>query len=256
MQKTTPAPQSEAVLKTPRSSQRAIKSFTDLSGAIIDKDIDQFALLVRQGIDTWRTAGQLLVETCKRQPDIFRMIVARHPHISMSTLQTFAAIGRGEIWPPLLADSSMGARKLLECNYDLQKEYSEKPLKLAVSWKNGEIKTVEKKVSDLSRSEVAIVFDGAGGINNLDAQAWRLRTPAERVLAKPELITTPNMPPPAYAPPRLVNNEVGHFDIELQEDGTVTCSPCDKFANSQSVRLFSIGKRLKTKIVLYKQVSQ
>jgi hypothetical protein len=81
-----------------------------LKGAIIDSEIDAFVEQVNKGIGAWRQAGHILVELSKRQPDIFRLIMAKHPAINESTLQTFARIGRKEIWPPLIIDASLGAR--------------------------------------------------------------------------------------------------------------------------------------------------
>ena len=227
---------------------RCVKSFTDLSAAMLEKDIDKFAKLVRQGIDTWRTAGEVLVKLAATTPDIIKRITERYPHISQSTLDTFLRIGRNEIWPPLLCDSSYGAKRLLECNYDLQKEYSQKPIQVAVSWRNGEIKSVEKKVSALSRSEAAIVFDQRGGINNLEQQAFRLpgSTRMPVVQAKP-------VPPPIqYAAPRTVNVDIGYFSITVK-DGVATCVPCGRSTIAQPVRLQkSVNGDMSAPIVFYK----
>jgi hypothetical protein len=227
-----------------------IKSFTDLKGKLIEKEIDAFAEQVRKGIGCWREAGHILVELSKRQPDIFRLIQARHPEISESTLQTFARIGRKEIWPPLLVDSSMGARKLLECNYDVQKEYAEKPIKVAIAWNGNEIKTCERKVQDLSRAECFIVFDGQGGVNTIDQQAWRLRPEKSRPGAA-KVIDASAKEAPAYAPSRMVNVDIGYFSLVVDRDGKITCEPCGKSALAQPVRVIDAGNGLKSAIVLY-----
>ena len=230
------------------SDVRCVKSFGDLKEAVLEKDIDKFAKLVRQGIDTWRTAGQILVQLAASTPDIIKRITTRYPHISESTLDTFLRIGRNEIWPPLLVDSSYGAKRLLECNYDLQKEYAQKPIKVAVSWRDGEIKSVEKKVSDLSRSEAAIVFDQRGGINNLEQQAFRLpgssRTPAHT--------PAPVVAPIKYSAPRTVNVDIGYFSVTVK-DGIATCVPCGKSAIAQPVRVQkNVNGELSGTVVFYK----
>lgn len=214
------------------SDVRCVKSFTDLKEAVLEKDIDKFAKLVRQGIDTWRTAGQILVQLAASTPDIIKRITTRYPHISESTLDTFLRIGRNEIWPPLLVDSSYGAKRLLECNYDLQKEYAQKPIKVAVSWRDGEIKSVEKKVSDLSRSEAAIVFDQRGGINNLEQQAFRLPGSSR----SPVITVAPVVAPVKYSAPRTVNVDIGYFTVTIKGGG-ITIEPCGKSAIAQPVRV-------------------
>lgn len=187
------------------------------------------------------------------------MMQARHPQISTSLLQTMAAIGRNEIWPWLLLDSSIGARALLLCSYDLQKKYSEEPTEVVIAWDGQKMKTVKKKISELNRAEVARIFPGDGTMNDLDKQAWRLKTPSDRLqtLAKsgisPAVLAIKAEP---YSPPRLVNVEMGYFEIALQQDGKLQCKPCDKFSNAQPVRLMSIGKEWTTKIFLYKQTSK
>lgn len=231
------------------SDVRCVKSFGDLKEAVLEKDIDKFAKLVRQGIDTWRTAGQILVQLAASTPDIIKRITTRYPHISESTLDTFLRIGRNEIWPPLLVDSSYGAKRLLECNYDLQKEYAQKPIKVAVSWRDGEIKSVEKKVSDLSRSEAAIVFDQRGGINNLEQQAFRLpgssRTPTHT--------PAPVVAPIKYSAPKTVNVDIGYFKISIDGD-KIECEPCGRSAMAQPVRVIknADSRCFQAVVVLYK----
>ena len=220
---------------------------------MISKEIDEIAACIQKGIDNWRTAGNKLVELSKRQPDIFDRITARHPHISRDVLEVFARIGRKEIWPPLLMSNSLGAKKLLECNYDIQKELADKPIKVATHWKNNVIQHAEKRIHELSKAEVAMVFDGQGGVNNLDQQAWRLRNagkepePAKKVLG-------PKDPAPEYAPPRMVNVDIGYFSIVVAPDGAITCTPCGKSPMAQPVRVIPNGTGHKSAIVLcYKQ---
>lgn len=232
MQTTNPTETGEKGIPTDGGGVTTLKSFGDLKEAVIEKDIDKFAKLVRQGIDTWRTAGEVLVKLAASTPDIIKRITERYPHISQSTLDTFLRIGRNEIWPPLLCDSSYGAKRLLECNYDLQKEYAQKPIKVAVSWRNGEIKSIEKKVSDLSRSEAAVVFDQRGGINNLEQQAFRL--PGSTRMPIPQ--ANPMPPPIQYAAPKTVNVDVGYYTVTIK-DGEVIAEPCGKSSIAQPVRV-------------------
>lgn len=237
---------SKGVQASSRSST-AVKSFTDLKGALIEKEIDSFVEQVNKGIDAWRKAGQILVELSRRQPDIFRLIQARHPSISESVLQTFARIGREEIWPPLLVDASLGARKLLECSYAEQKEYAEKPIKVAIAWDGKTIKTKDVKVQELTKQECAVVFS-EGSINTLDQQAWRLRGGTHPGNNQPD------SPSQVYVAPRLTNVDIGYFSLVIQPDGTIKCEPCGKSTVAQPVRVLSNGQGYRSAVVvLYKQ---
>jgi len=248
MQTTNPTETGSTDIQTHARRASPIKSFTDLNGAIIDTEIDSFVEQVNKGIDAWRQAGHILVELSKRQPDIFRLIMAKHPAINESTLQTFARIGRKEIWPPLLVDSSIGARRLLECDYDTQKEYAEKPVKVVIAWNGKDIKTKEVPIQSLSRAECAVVFDGEGGMHTLDQQAWRVRPDKKPIEQK---TIAPNAPAPAYAAPRMVNVDIGYFSLVIQPDGTVKCDPCGKSPMAQPVRVIDNGKCYKSAVVIY-----
>lgn len=237
-------------IPTAGGSVKTLKSFDGLKEATTERDIDKFAELVRKGIDTWRTAGQVLVQLAAVTPDIVKRITDRYPHISESTLDTFLRIGRNEIWPPLLMDSSYGAKRLLECNYDIQKEYAQKSIQVATSWTNGEIKSVTRKVSDLSRSEAMIVFDARGGINNLEQQAFRLPGSFRSASLCPAV---PVAPPIKYTPPKTVNVNIGYFNMTVRGN-SVIYEPCGKSAMAQPVRVIknNVTGELSAVVVFYK----
>ena len=226
-----------------------VKSLAALGSAVLDSQIDKFALLVRQGIDTWRNAGKLLVEMTEKDPSAVARIKERSG-LSDAMIQTFARIGRNEIWPSLLADSSIGAQRLLACHYEDQKKYASEPIEVAYEWRGGNIKTFKRKVSELSRAECAIVFSDKGAVRTLEQQAFRLRSTApEKKLA--------DLDPRAEvknAAVRMVNVDIGYFSIVRKPDGTVTCEPCGKSPISQPVRLIPNGKGFESAIVVfYKQ---
>lgn len=226
--------------QAPCSGTTVVKSLAALGTAVLDSQIDKFALLVRQGIDTWRNAGKLLVEMTEKDPSAVARIKERSG-LSDAMIQTFARIGRNEIWPSLLADSSLGAQKLLACHYEDQKKYASEPIEVAYSWAGGKIKTVKRKVCDLSRAECAVVFSNNGKIHTLEQQAFRLRSPApEKKLA--------DLDPP---PVRMVNVDIGYFSVVQSPDGTVTCEPCGRSPVAQPVRVIPNGKGFKSAIVLY-----
>lgn len=227
-----------------------LKSFADLKEAQTLRQIHAFADQLRKGIDNWRTAGTILVELARSEPDIFKKIQAIYPQIATSTLETFMRIGRKEIWPPLLADSSFGARRLLECNYSLQKKYAEEPIEVATHWSGDKIRSVKKMVNQLTRSEAAIVFDGNGGINNLEQQAFRLPS-----AHRSPLPAAPVKAPMEYKAPRKKNVDLGYFSLTIHQDGTITCIPCGRSPIAQPVLVEAKAGDLKSAIVLcYKRV--
>ena len=229
---------------TIQRSATVIKRFAGLAVAVLDSQIDEFALMVRKGIDTWRTAGKLLIEMSSKDPSVVPRIRERSG-LSDSVIQTFCRIGRNEIWPPLLADNSLGAQKLLGCHYDDQMKYATEPIEVAIEWKGGKIKTAKLPVSKLSRFECAIVFAEDGKIRNLEQQAFRLREPEKK--------TTDNDPngEPVNKVVRMVNVDIGYFSVVQSPDGKVTCEPCGKSPVAQPVRVIPNGKGFRSAIVLY-----
>ena len=227
------------------SRPTVIKSLGGLASAVLDSHIDKFALLVRQGIDTWRNAGKLLVEMTEKDPSAVARIKERSG-LSDSMIQTFARIGRNEIWPHLLADSSLGAQRLLACNYDDQKKYASEPIQVAYEWKGGKIKTIARKVSELSRHECAIVFSEDNRIRTLEQQAFRLRDPNPK-----KAIDFDSKEAPTNQAVRMVNVDIGYYSVVMHPDGTVTQEPCGKSPIAQPVRLMPNGKGFKSAIVLY-----
>jgi hypothetical protein len=250
MQATNPDPEVAETAQVNGGGVTTLKSFGDLKEATTLKQIHTFADQIRKGIDSWRTAGSILVELARTETDIFKKIQAVHPNISTSTLETFMRIGRKEIWPPLLADSSYGARRLLECNYDLQKEYAEKPIDVAIEWSGDKIRSKKVRVSEMSRSEVSIVFDGSGGINNLEQQAFRLPAAFRSSKPMPVVVHDP-VKPITYRAPQKVNVDIGYFSLVIQPDGKIICEPCGKSPIAQPVRVDASAGGCKSAIVVY-----
>jgi hypothetical protein len=222
-----------------------IKSLSALGDAIKDGQIDEFALLVRKGIDTWRTAGKLLLDMTNKDPGAMKRIQERSG-LSHSVLMTFARIGRNEIWPPLLVDNSLGSQRLQQCNYDEQKKYAAEPIEVAIEWRGEKIKTAKRTISELSRYECGIVFSETGGIRTLEQQAFRLRNPSEKKVE--DLDARAEVKNQSV---RLVNVDIGYFSIVQKPDGSVTCEPCGKSPIAQPVCVSPNGQGFRSAIVLY-----
>lgn len=168
--------------------------------------------------------------------------------LSDSIIQTFARIGRNEIWPPLLVDSSLGARRLLECKFDEQKKYADDPIEVVTEWKGGKIKTVKRRVSELTKQECAVVFSNNGHVNTLEQQAFRLRGEPEKKLSD---LPKYDRDPPKNHVPRMVNVDIGYFTLTIGPDEAITCTPCGRSPVAQPVRVLANGKGYKSAVVLY-----
>jgi hypothetical protein len=127
--------------------------------AVPDSRILEFCGLIMAGIESWTKAGRLLCEMKRDNPNVFNLIRVERPMLTLEVLETFERIGRKEIYPYLVADSSPGARRLMALPYRTQsKLYCEGVL--VVLRRRGGFFPQLKKISALSTSEVGRVFDG------------------------------------------------------------------------------------------------
>ena len=123
---------------------------------------------------------------------------------------------------------------MLELPYALQEKYSTEPLDVVVEWKKGKIKTVAKMASEMSASDVKLVFDG-GRIRTLDQQAWRLDPQPEEKPSNIKPVATKRSEP---SPMR----DIGFFDITFSTDGEMSiCKSKENFATGV-VLLMKSGK--------------
>lgn len=89
-------------------------------------EIDEFAALIQRGIDSWVSAGKMLVKMRQQKFDIFLHIIAAHPWIELSALEMFCRIGEGKIHPRTLLLPPMLAEKVSRLPEPQQKEVLEK----------------------------------------------------------------------------------------------------------------------------------
>jgi len=90
-------------------------------------------------------------------------------------LLAFEKMGRRQIYPALLMDTSPGAKRLLELPYECQEKFSKEPVEVVIDASNGEIKTEKKYVKELSAYESNMVFDREG-VRPKEAQAEYAKT--------------------------------------------------------------------------------
>lgn len=204
-----------------------------------DAQILKFAQLIQGGIDAWTEAGKILVILIEKDSFCFAKIRASFPEISTDMLRVFERIGRKQIYAPLLADNSPAARHLLEMPYELQKKYFKEPIEVAVSWKNGVIKSAKKFLSELTKAEVKMVF-GDGDIHSLDAQAWRLKdatSPPKKITAESKTV------------------DIGYFSLSADKAGNVTIMPCGKSSLAQPVRVIPSKDGWKSAIIVFQRTA-
>ena len=130
--------------------------------------------LVGQGIEAWIEAGKLLCEIVEDEPQAMLTIARKHPYLTPDVLETFLRIGRKQLHPYLVIDTSPGAQKLASLPYESQVEMYDAPVTLVVRTKDG-IHERRKRISELSSKEVATVFDGQR-VRTTAEQATFLRT--------------------------------------------------------------------------------
>ncbi len=187
--------------------------------------VDSFVALVQKGIDAWNEAGKRLVVAIEKDPGFCAKVRAAHPEISKDMLVVFERIGRKQIYAPLLADNSVGARALLEMPYADQERYSKGMVPVVQDVKTGRI--TERRVSDLSRAEAKLVF-GFGEVRDPKHQVAYL---LEQKTGMKKAIDLP----PA-APVKKNVTKLGCFKVVI-EGSKLTLTPCTETYRAQQVRV-------------------
>lgn len=196
----------------------------------------QFCKLVQDGIDCWKKAGEILVQMKSADPEIFDRLSESHSFLTREVLEGFERIGLGQIYAPLLADTSAGANMLLKCPYEVQEKYYREPIDVAVEWSPGKISSVKKRVSRLSKKEVRMVFSHEGSINNLEQQAFRLKQIDPKKNGEKDSTTTV---------------DVGYYSLTVRPDGEVEVKKCAKNLIAQPVMVVPSETGYKTSVIVF-----
>lgn len=133
-----------------------------------DERIKLFCDCVNKGIDAWIEAGRLLNELVEEDPSVRQKIFARNPWMTKYVLGGFERIGRREIYPRLLLDSSPGARRLIRLPYDEQERLYCTVVEVAVI-NEGRVSTERKSLQSLTNNEADLVF-GKNSIRPVEQQ--------------------------------------------------------------------------------------
>ena len=132
----------------------------------------RFAALVNAGVNSWTLAGKMLVEMVDQDPTAFKKIITLYPAISHEMLAIFERIGRNQVYPYLLLDTSPGCRKLLEMPYESQVEIFKNGVDVVVDLKRGTREPVieRKRIQQISSFEASVVF-ADGELRSVERQA-------------------------------------------------------------------------------------
>jgi hypothetical protein len=120
----------------------------------LEVQISQVVDLIHKGIESWQEAGLVLMELRQRKPGIFADIIKREPMLTVDMLTTIERIGRREIYPRLLLDSSIAAKKIRRYPYAEQERLCREPIDVVVSRDNGHVVVSKKMATELSLHEV------------------------------------------------------------------------------------------------------
>lgn len=182
--------------------------------------IETFVSLVRSGVELWIKAGETLVQMVDKDPSIYARIISQNSFITFEMLLAFEKIGRHQIYPPLLLDSSKGAKALLGMPYLLQEKYSKEQIEVAALNGGGEPHVERKYFKELDADEIKIVFSDEA-VRTVDQQREVLRkTPpkTKRYYRKRE---------------KLIKR--GTFRVKVTPHGNVVLEPCEEKVVAQTL---------------------
>jgi hypothetical protein len=130
--------------------------------------IDTFAKLVKDGLNKWTKAGELLVSIIDDDPNCFKKIVKRHPFITNDLLSAFERIGRKQLHPMLLLSNSVASRRIASFPYAEQNRIMTDGVHV-LRRHGGRDEFVRKSIDELTQSDV-----------NLSLDDRRLKSPEEQ----------------------------------------------------------------------------
>jgi hypothetical protein len=134
----------------------------------IENAIDKFRSCILEGIEKWVKAGEMLVDLLDNHQVTYEQLEEKCEGITADILKRFEQIGRRQIYPKLLVNTSAGARKLSAMPYSQQVKYCNEPIPLLVRKGEG-FDELLVKINDLSADQARQVFS-KDGVRTLGAQ--------------------------------------------------------------------------------------
>jgi len=196
---------------------------TTSSTAIQTTSVETFVTLVQCGMEMWMRAGEMLVKLVSENPNIYSEIIVRNPSITFEMLLAFEKMGRKQIYPPLLMDTSFGAKKLLDLPYDVQERFSKEPIELFLPANNGSVTTEKKYLKELNRYEADVVFSDTG-VRTVEAQRDYMAEHAKRGRKRKIVEPTEKL--------------IGTFVLKISPSGAVTVEKTSAKPSSPKLMLF------------------
>lgn len=141
--------------------------------------IKQFATLVRQGVDAWIKAGEILVELVNDDPQVFDKIISDNPHLNAGVLGRFELMGRKALHPQLLLHDSPGYQKLAQMPFSVQERYLDTPIPLLVETPSG-TDTLQVSARNCTPSQARQLFASDRIRTEGEQKAWLVAQRAKK----------------------------------------------------------------------------
>jgi hypothetical protein len=152
-----------------------MKKDNQLPAIKLGDKIAQFRASYTQGMESWKRAGEIIVEIVDADPSAYEIIMDQCPGITAQVIAVFERIGRGQILPALAMDNSAGANLLKSLPVSQQERYMAEPVPLVIETERG-TDTLLVKVKDMSAAQARqAIIDG------------RIRTLAEQKAYRAEI---------------------------------------------------------------------
>jgi len=120
----------------------------------ISGTVEQFGDLLHKGYEYLTKACQLYVKAIDEDQEAKAAFVDAYPDIPATAWRRFEAVGRGSMHPMLLANLTVGARRLERCSYSEQAKYVKGPVEILLANKD----VLKVSLHNLTSDQVRQVF--------------------------------------------------------------------------------------------------
>jgi hypothetical protein len=131
---------------------------TEITTKELNAKILQFSAHITAGMESWMSAGKILVEILEADPNAYNYITHECPQITPGMLRTFERIGRGLLLPALALESGSGPKMLRNLPLSQQERFMKEPVPLVVHTKDGKTDTLLVHVKDMTKEQAQQAF--------------------------------------------------------------------------------------------------
>jgi hypothetical protein len=121
--------------------------------------VGEFLQFLRQGVEMWVKAGEILVKLVEDDPKVFDLILQNDPHINARLLYKLEEIGRRRLHPLLALGGGAGCSALAKLPMSQQERYLKEPVALVVHTPQGKTDILQVRVQDMTPEQAKQVFD-------------------------------------------------------------------------------------------------